>query len=482
METFCSCSPRFFLFPDVNLNPSSLSPDEMNANSETRVVRPRFGWLDDRWTPWIIASVFVLMGVRLATFVNRYAVNILFWDQWDFLQGLFDGADAWTLFRWQHGPQRQGIGNLIGAVIYSATGWNGRADAAASAVVLLLAALAGLWLVKRVCGTLRPWDAVVPLIFLTTASAETYFVSPNMAHGPLPALLLVAYALALTAPSHVMRCVLLVVLNFLAVNTGFTLLLGGVTPVLLFLQACASQLTIRERAISAASIAACVGTLALFFHGFVFHSATDCFQFPHVRPWEYVPYTGFVLGRPFGLKAGDAAARLLVGTAVAMGMAGFVTYAGFRLVRVQGNSVLWAVTCALTGFALLFASTSAVGRVCLGFYSAAASRYIPYMLPAMLALYLVIRTGAANSRVARALLPVFLVACVAKELPRISTNEAAAYYKYKQRWRDCYLAKHDIDVCDAWAGHKVYPSPEATHLQEKLDWLEARRYSLFQDR
>ena len=154
----------------------------------------------------------------------------------------------------------------------------------------------------------------------------------------------------------------------------------------------------------------------------------------------------------------------------------------FRLIQSKGNSVLWTITASFTAFALLFASTTAVGRVCLGLYSANASRYIPYMLPGMLAVYLVIRTATPNLRAARALLPLFLVACIAKELPRLSTNEAAAYHKYKQRWRDCYLALHDIHECDMRAGHQVYPAPQATRLQEKLDWLEARRYSLFRDR
>jgi hypothetical protein len=440
------------------------------------------GWVNPRWTPWIVGSVFLLLALRLAVYVNRYAVDLIYWDQWDFLQGLFDGADAWTLFRWQHGPQRQGIGNLIHAALYAATGWNTRADAAASAVMLLLAAAGALWLVKRVSGSLSPWDVVVPLIFLTTSSAETYFVAPNLAHGPVPALLLVGYGLALTVPSHSTRCLLLVIVNFFAVNTGFTLLLGGVTPAILLLQACASPLTLRERAVSAVGIAACAGTVTLFFHGFALHSATDCFQFPHVRPWEYVPYTGFVLARPFGFEAGAGAVRLLFGTGVATAMTGFAGYAVFRFVRTKGNSALWGVTSAFTGFALLFASTTAVGRVCLGLYSANASRYIPYMLPGMLAMYLVLRTARPKLHAARLLLPVFFVACIAKELPRVATNEAVAYHRYKERWRDCYLSRHDILECDTRAGHQVYPAPEATHLQEKLDWLEQRRYSFFRGR
>src|SRR5262245_63453362 len=115
---------------------------------------PRLDLSSHRVT-WIVALLFLALSIRLFVFVDRYAVNLVYWDQWDFLQGLFDGADAWTLFRWQHGPQRQGIGNLIIAVIYSATGWNGRADGAASAVALMVARGAGRWLVKRGCGPLR---------------------------------------------------------------------------------------------------------------------------------------------------------------------------------------------------------------------------------------------------------------------------------------------------------------------------------------
>jgi hypothetical protein len=450
-------------------------------SAATTPARPRVAWRSPRTTAWIIGAAFVVLAVRLAVFLDRYTVNIVYWDQWDFLSGLFDGADAWTLFRWQHGPQRQGIGNLILAVLYPATRWNGRADAAASAIALVLAGLAALWLVKRVCGSLRPWDVVVPLLFLTTTSAETYVVAPNIGHGPLSALLLVGYALALTIPSHGARCVALVVVNFMCVSTGFTWLLGVATPVLLLLLACAPNLTTRERSMYGASIVASLASLGLFFYGLVPQAATDCFQFPHVRPWEYVPYAGFVLTRPFGLMASVATAPLLLATGAFTAMTAFVGYAAFRLFRSRGSSVFWAVITSLSGFALLFATSSAVGRVCLGLDSANASRYIPYVLSGLLALHLVIRKFSPRSPVAYALLPVFLIACISKEGNRRSADEAADYFKYKQRWRECYLSMHDIGACDAWAGHPVYPRPEATRLQQKLDWLEARRYSLFRE-
>ena len=115
------------------------------------------------------------------------------------------------------------------------------------------------------------------------------------------------------------------------------------------------------------------------------------------------------------------------------------------------------------------------------FFTGALLALLAVTTRSLLTVYLVIRRSASRSSVGNALLPVFLVACIAKEGDEFSANEAADYFKYKQRWSDCYLAMHDIDVCNARAGHPIYPEPDATRLQQKLDWLEARRYSLFQN-
>ena len=128
--------------------------------------------LGARRSGWIVALVFFTMTVRLALFLDRYGVNLVYLDQWDFWNGLFDGTDAWTLFRWQHGLQRQGLGNLISAVVLSHTGWNSKAEAGASAAAMVLAGLAALWLVKRLNGRVRLWDIAVPLLFLTTMNVE----------------------------------------------------------------------------------------------------------------------------------------------------------------------------------------------------------------------------------------------------------------------------------------------------------------------
>ena len=63
-------------------------------------------------------------------------------------------------------------------------------------------------------------------------------------------------------------------------------------------------------------------------------------------------------------------------------------------------------------FALVFAFTTAVGRVCLGLATADSSRYIPYVLPGLLAVHLVLRCGVPAGRMQVAALAVFVSICV----------------------------------------------------------------------
>jgi len=332
-----------------------------------------------------------------------------------------------------------------------------------------------------VCGALRAWDMVVPLLFLTTTNAESYTLAPNLAHGPLPALYLIAYALALTVNPHALRTALLVGINFLAVFSGFTLLLGGMTTALLLLCAFRPRLTIRDRTTCVAGVVASVGTLVLYFHDYAFLPAVDCFVFPHVRPWEYLPFSGFVLLRPFAVYARASPWHLMLGTAATLAMSGFVAIATVRLLRLRGDSVFWSVLWTLAGFTMVFAIASAVGRVCNGMANASASRYIPYVLPGLLAVHLALRSGLPTPRTSTALLALLLAACLGKERASITTFEAMTYSAYKRQWHDCYLRLHNIGACDVEADSPLHPAPEATHLQQKLDWLEARGYSLFQD-
>jgi hypothetical protein len=63
--------------------------------------------------------------------------------------------------------------------------------------------------------------------------------------------------------------------------------------------------------------------------------------------------------------------------------------------------------------------------------------------------------------------------------PDCPTNKAS--YNGRRAWPECYLAPRDIHECDTLTHFQVYPHPEATRLQENLDFLERNHLNLYVD-
>ena len=183
-----------------------------------------------------MAGAFLFLAVRLFRQVSRYAVNIFYSDQWDFNDAtLFQKHSLWEMFRWQHGPHRQGVGALLSKLVEPHFQWNSRVEAFLATGIVVIAALCALYLKTRLWGPLSFSDIAIPLIFFTPAQYENLWVTPNFSHGPLPLLLAVLYGLALTCERAVTRYGLALIVNFLAIYTGFGLFLGVITPVWLLL-------------------------------------------------------------------------------------------------------------------------------------------------------------------------------------------------------------------------------------------------------
>ena len=177
-------------------------------------------------------AVLGALSVRTLGYVRRYSVDLIFWDQWDFLEPVFRGAGPWTQFDWQHGPHRQGVGGLLLAVLLPATGWSIRAQAVASALIVIAAAAMAWVTLRRATGAPSWTDVSAPLLCLGAGLEEVFVGASNPAHGPVPMALVFAIALAWTARSPLLRAVLAGVLGGLCVFTGFGFFVGLVQPVL----------------------------------------------------------------------------------------------------------------------------------------------------------------------------------------------------------------------------------------------------------
>src|SRR5262245_24361742 len=208
-------------------NPSEIAaalPQDSSARSKA-AVRLEFV---------VVLAAFVALSARLLLLISRYSVNVFFMDQWEFNEAtLFQHHSLWEMFRWQHGPHRQGLGAIVGYLIEPLFHWNSRSDSFAAGIIVILAAAYALYFKKKLFGSITIFDACIPLIFLTQLQYEAVLITANLTQGPIPLLLILFYCMSWTVAPLTLRYGLILIVNFLAVHTGYCLFLGFVTPIAL---------------------------------------------------------------------------------------------------------------------------------------------------------------------------------------------------------------------------------------------------------
>ena len=424
--------------------------------------------------------------VRFYRCIARFAVNTLYWDQWDFLGDLFAGRGVVALFLHQHGPQREGLAAPFLSVVYGLSGWNTRVEAFASGTLVVLGALVAIVLKRRLVGRLEAADVAIAGIYLTLAQFELFVGTQNPSHGPFPALLVPAIGLALSARAPAVRAAAGSALGVCAISTGFAWTAAGPLGLVLALQAGRAK-TARDRIVLTGGALFVVAMLAVFLATLRPEPAADCFRFPHDRPLEYVTFAAVQLGRAAYLYdasrgwAGIASGAFVCAAAVLGALVVVFATSVRRLARGDDGQRDGVLTF-LSGATLAFLAATAVGRVCLGVEAATSSRYVPYAFAGLLALHVSSGT-VTNARRRRFLVAAFAILMVAKELRASGDRRAMNRYRDgKTRWVACYVRRGDVAACDREAKFALYPAPAATALDVKLEFLRVRRLSFFRER
>jgi hypothetical protein len=428
-------------------------------------------WLDPRLT---VAAVAVLAGSWFFFVIWKFSVNVLYYDQWDFLTPLFqEDAGFARLFLWQHGPHREGVGLIATQLLYELTGWNARLEVLMIGACVFASMLIALALKRKLFGPLTHSDAAIPLLFLTLAHYEILLGAPNPAYAGFPLLMIMLYCSALLQRNQLLRYGFLLALNFLLIYTGFGVIMGIVTLGVFAVECYRNR---RAVALPAAALAIAGISLASFFQNYIFQSAVDCFSLSGSNIARYPPFiaqmfAGYLLIRkPMLLASAVGSAVLIFASA---GLA--AQYRAAEAPRGQGFSRVM-VSGTLLAYSILFAASAAVGRACLGLAASQSSRYSALLIPAFLSLYFSLLAIPASrlrkpARVAFVLLMIPGVVWI--------PNGARRFADGKRAWAACYLQTRNIDFCDRTTQFTLYPYPERTHLREKLDYLQARGLSLF---
>jgi len=435
-----------------------------------------------QWGPIAaLAFGFLLFGYRMFDLISEYSVNILYWDQWDFDNAtLFQRHTLWQMFSWQHGPHRQGLGALLQWLAEPLFHWNSRTESFLVGGVILVAALLAVWLKKRLYGEISYSDVIIPLIFLSPLQFETLFVTANFAHGPLPLLLVVLYCLAWTNQNLTLRYGLVLMINFLAIYTGFGIFLGLLTPVLFALD---YWVTLRNtqtgRTYFSVALLTSVVSLSSFFIGYKSQPAADCFNPKLQVTADYFWYVALMFAPFFGEQGISALPRCAgVGAVSALFACLWISLRNPPARNARWESHRTIAT--LISYCFLFCIATAYGRLCLGVQSALNSRYAIYLNLGLLGLYFSLLL------VPRNLLRHTLVSIFGLSLlGTIASGERSRgvmemVRSDKQEWKDCYIKTGDVEKCNQ--SSRVYPGdPAATHLTEKLEFLRKNRQNLFAD-
>lgn len=428
----------------------------------------------------VVVAFSLILGFRFFRFIAHYSVNVLYWDQWDFLASFFTRKPGLTeLFFWQHGPHRQGLGLVADKFLYPLTDWNVRAETFMIGECIFVAMAVALRIKTLLFGPLQYSDVLIPAIFLTLVQHETFDGAPDPGYSSFPILLLMFYGLALQLGNYKLKYGLVLLFNILLIYTGMGVFAGLITIGFFAAQCHLSIRRIIGTPITASLtglVIACA-SLASFFIHFEFIGATDCPKPPMI--WEY-PWFVAILFSSFG----GVRSPLVLVTALGIAVLLLAAWISFVVVRRAGNPDTKSRQVALTimvmlGFSLAFSVFASPGRVCAGLPDAAqTSRYATLLIPAFLGIYFYLLTVRGNvlRRIALVWFALFLTpghVHIARMADRFADG--------KRAWTDCYRRTESIRYCDSTTHFKIYPEPEATHLKEKLNFLKEHKLNLFAD-
>lgn len=435
-------------------------------------------------------ALYVILSLQLFAFVDKYAVNFPYWDQWRLFSIFIHGGDWLDFFLYQHGPHRQGVSFVLTKLIYEATDWNIRVEGFFTAGVVSATAFILLTALRRINGRLNLLDAGILVLVLTPLFYENMVLVPNASHSIFPLFLLSIFLYVQTIASSSLRTLLTIATNFLLIFTGFGLLVG-VAVILwqIYEVGCLGMQKDRKNfSLALVNALATLFFLALFFVSYVHNPDIGCYQFPHDKPEEYLLFVSYLLGFFGGIHASYAkgaaqipslvfgACQLLVLLSVYV----FISAEAFRTRRAISLNLKLSWILMTSG--LIFLSATAVGRVCSGAASWQAPRYFPLITPAYLALFLYLGAKL-PARLPSLALYAFLALFVARTLV-FSLPLSSSSYKYlqdvqtkKTKWMEVYRTTHSMAEADASAGMTLISEEHIDKAKEGLAYIDKNKLS-----
>jgi hypothetical protein len=437
-------------------------------------IKKFFKTKGDILLPWVfLFTIFIFLCYNLINFINIKAVNILFWDQWGLFEAFFNQNSLFDVFRWQHGPHRQGIAFVINSFLQTITNWNTHTESLLIGAIIITSCIMAIYIKFKLFKKINYSDIIIPFIFLSVSQYEIFIGTPNFSHGSFSLFLFMLYILSWLIDNFLIKFLFINTFNFLLIYSGMGLFIGILTPMFFILDYLKQRVSLKYLIINLIISITCFLT---FFIDYRFIPAADCFKFPDPNFYLYPVFvsrmfTNFLSLQNFGLIS------YLFGS-ILMVIIFYILAKTFLNLRnnhyYPTNLILIILLC----FPLIFAFNTSFGRLCIGLNSANSSRYVTYLIPSFFGIYLYLLT-LKNKGTKNFLILLFLIALFISYSKSFSNQEIDWYYKGKTNWKNCYLQFENISLCDLKTNFKIYPYPNQTNLKFKLDYLKQNKLNLY---
>ena len=403
-------------------------------------------------------------------YIFYFSAEAPFWDAWDFNSPIFNKDSLFSIFSYQHGPQRQGLGGVIQYIALELFKYNFKIISWLALFIIYLASYFYILALKSFNKKNSNFIYLLVFIFSTSfLGHEAITLNPNISHGSLP-FLLVAIIIYLQSsnPLKNWKNGLIPIFLFLATFTGFSFIFSF--PFLL-ISAFYFYLTKANKLfyliLFLTFLLSC-----LFFVNYNFNaSAVSCSTVfdPKLLP-QYLWFTVKILMIPlFGgplYKFNQSIFSL-----IALIYFLILLFVSIKtLIEFKKYPRISSVILSMIMYSFFYGFISAVGRICLGSGAEFASRYYLYMIPALFAVILYSTNLASKITF---IFPVFLgkflvfFLLVANLIFINSSFKEASHYKnLKTNWLVCVRNSSDFNLCGK--RFPIYPRPQNIESRVKI--------------
>ncbi len=418
-----------------------------------------------KWEEVFFWSVFVLLAFRLFNFVNTYAVDLFFNDQWGYLTTSLYPNDLITGFFTRLGPHRIGLAYPFFKSTLVIFDYNNVYMAHLVVVLAVINALLFTWLKIKRIGPLRVTDIYIPLIFFTLTQNGIFLNNPNISLHQLVFFFLLLLITFFTGTMKPWKFVSLMVLAPIITFTGNGFFVSIIVVAFSILMIIKDQKRLRFwwSGLGMASLISLIAYLAT-----ANYQAMDCTDVPHESFWYHLNFFKGMVLSGLVIRYQETAISWLV----FIGIIGLGSVVIFRLLKNKGGSSELAPA-VFVGYTLLFIAATMLGRWCYGTAIINSSRYVPHLTLG----FAVFGLFGFNKRkwlgLGYGLFLTLSFIYAEYNFHKWHLKRVVEHTEKMNEWKECYLQTRSVEDCTKQLNFKPYPhDPKKKNLQQKLERLE----------